>query len=135
MAARAVLVGALAAAMCGAGVRADGHESALLNATMDANATMDMNATDLGMNESAGANETEAESEEGRRLFGLRKLLDEMDASMANLTMDAGMANVTMDMNASMVANVTEGDDHDDHDHEDHDTDTEDEDTDTEDEN
>merc|ERR1719359_1617690 len=119
MAARAVLVGALAAAMCGAGVRADGHESALLNATMDANATMDMNATDLGMNESAGANETEAESEEGRRLFGLRKLLDEMDASMANLTMDAGMA---------------KGDDHDDHDHEDHDTDTEDEDTDTEDE-
>merc|ERR1719262_2189157 len=101
---------------------------------MDANATMDMNATDLGMNESAGANETEAESEEGRRLFGLRKLLDEMDASMANLTMDAGMANVTMDMNASMVANVTEGDDHDHHDHEDHDTDTEDEDTDTEDE-
>merc|ERR1719271_2395655 len=103
------------------------------------NATMDMNATDLGMNESAGANETEAESEEGRRLFGLRKLLEEMDASMANLTMDAGMANITMDMNASMVASVTEGDDHDDHDHDDHDhddhdTDKEDEDTDTEDE-
>merc|ERR1719174_640849 len=97
------------------------------------------------MNASAGANETESEeSEEGRRLFGLRKLLDGHMGGNATLdSMDMGMMNATdMDMNTSTVANVTEGESteesteekDDDTDTEDEDTDTEDEDTDTEDE-
>merc|ERR1712159_922530 len=119
--------------MGGARSLLDGHT------TMDANATMEM-----------GLNETE--SEEGRRLFGLRKLLD-MNATLDSMDMGMNATDMgSMDMgNTSTFANVTEGestdamaeqesteesteekDDGGDTDTEDEDTDTEDEDTDTE---
>ncbi len=157
MAAKAALIGALAAALCSAGAGPAGARSLLDgNTTMDANATMemDMNATmEMDMNASAGLNETE--SEEGRRLFGLRKLLD-MNATLDSMDMGMNATDMgSMDMgNTSTFANVTEGestdamaeqesteesteekDDGGDTDTEDEDTDTEDEDTDSEDEN